>query len=80
MLFEFQGNRFKQTTVDKSVHSANFSQGNLKHRGKFLRVISGPSKMDVIEAGLTGKPGRKTLMIILKYVIYHENIFYFPFI
>ena len=27
----FKINRFKQATVDKSVHSVNFSQRNLKH-------------------------------------------------
>ena len=52
----FKINRFKQTTVDKSVHSVNFSQRNLKHQRKIsLRVISGPSKMDFIVAGLTLK-------------------------
>ena len=41
----FKINRSKQTTLDKSVHSVNFSQRNLKLiRGKFLRVISGPAK------------------------------------
>ena len=30
-------NRFKQTTVDKSVHSVNFSQRNLKHQRKILK-------------------------------------------
>ena len=32
----FKINRFKQTTVDKSVHSVNFSQRNLKHQRKIL--------------------------------------------
>ena len=50
----FKINRFKQTTVDKSVHSVNFSQRNLKHQ-RILRVISGPSIMNFIEAGLTLK-------------------------
>ena len=35
----FKINRFKKTTVDKSVHSANFSPRNLKHPGKHQRKI-----------------------------------------
>ena len=73
----FKINRFKQTTADKSAHSVNFFQRNLKHQ----RVISGPSKMDFIEAGLTLK--RENFNDYIKerlFTIYHENIFYFPFI
>ena len=33
----FKINRFKQTAVDKSVHSINFSQRNLKHQRKILK-------------------------------------------
>ena len=32
----FKINRFKQRTVDKSVHSVNFSQRNLKRHRKIL--------------------------------------------
>ena len=32
----FKINRFKQTTADKSVHSVNCSQKNLKHQRKTL--------------------------------------------
>ena len=51
----FKVNQFKQTTVDRSVQSVNFSQRNLKHQRKFLRIISGPSKMDFTEADLALK-------------------------
>ena len=34
----FKINRFKQMTVDKSVHSVNFLQRNLKHQRKILKV------------------------------------------
>ena len=47
----FKINRLKQMTEDRSVHSVNFLQRNLKHQRKIL----GPSKMDFIEAGLTLK-------------------------
>ena len=33
----FKINRFKQSTVEKSVHSVNISQRNLKHRRKILK-------------------------------------------
>ena len=33
----FKINRFKQTTVDKSAHSANFSERNLNHQRKILK-------------------------------------------
>ena len=33
----FKINRFKQMTEDRSVHSVNFSQRNLKHQRKILK-------------------------------------------
>ena len=78
----FKINRFKQSTVDKSVHSVNFSQRNLKHQRKILEgYISGPSKINFIEAGLTLKKENFNDYIKERLLtIYHENIFCFPFI
>ena len=33
----FKIDKFKQTTVDKPVHSVSFSQRNLKHQRKILK-------------------------------------------
>ena len=54
----FKINRFKQTTIDRSVHSVKLSQRNLKHQRKILKDYIWIQQNGLIEAGLTLKKRR----------------------
>ena len=51
----FKIKRFKQTTVDKSVHSVNFLQRNSKHQREILKGYIWTQQINFIEAGQTLK-------------------------